>query len=217
MPAKEFAQSNDIGTSYHTSNTQNNHVEQYAIPPDPVPTFKPLVNNQHQSFNQYQTLYQAPIESVTHTQSIMTAYGAPISSYQGSVSLVDVNGKEWNQGQEQSIPFHNTYSEPLNIYHLMSIRNRRDHNGSQEYLLSRSSNMTQNNIRVSASSDQRLLPTSMQLQKDTSVQNNGLTGSKFKNSIGGNTVEIHKSIGFEIPAKRRHFIQNKKNIHNSFY
>lgn len=95
--------------------THNNYdtkpFEPYEIPKDPIPPFKPV--------KQLVTSYGVPIASppivTTHTQTITTAYGAPLSDYQKPISLVD---SSWH-----NTPIGPGVSQPgLDIYHSMTLK-----------------------------------------------------------------------------------------------
>lgn len=94
--------------------------EPYDIPADPLPPFKPV--------KQLVTSYGVPISSqpivTTHTQTITTAYGAPITDYQKPISLVD---SHW-----PNVPIGPGASQPgLDIYHSMTLKLGNDHKKKQ--------------------------------------------------------------------------------------
>lgn len=94
--------------------------EPYEIPKDPIPPFKPV--------KQLVTSYGVPIASppivTTHTQTITTAYGAPLSDYQQPISLVDSSWKNTPIGPGVSQP-------GLDIYHSMTLKLGNDHKKKQ--------------------------------------------------------------------------------------
>lgn len=74
------------------------------------------------------TSYGVPIASppivTTHTQTITTAYGAPISNFQKPISLIDSN---W-----QNTPIGPGVSQPgLDVYHYMTLKLGDDHKKKQ--------------------------------------------------------------------------------------
>lgn len=108
----------------HKPETHDNYdikpFEPYEIPPDPIPPFKPV--------KQLVTSYGVPIASppvvTTHTQTITTAYGAPLSDYQKPIALVDSG---W-----QNTPIGQGISQPgLDIYHSMTLKMGPDHKKKQ--------------------------------------------------------------------------------------
>lgn len=94
-------------------------LEQYEIPHDPPPpSFRPLPISPS-----YGVPQAPPISSITHTQIITTAYGAPITDFQQSPTLVDNNNNKWNDvpigpGVSQV----GIDSDQLNMYHVMSLK-----------------------------------------------------------------------------------------------
>lgn len=94
----------------HDDDYDKKPFQPYEIPPDPIPPFKPV--------KQLVTSYGVPISSPvvhTHTQTITTAYGAPITDYQKPIPLVD---STW-----QNIPIGPGVSQPgYDVYHSMTLK-----------------------------------------------------------------------------------------------
>ncbi|XP_037029266.1 uncharacterized protein LOC119069317 isoform X2 [Bradysia coprophila] len=115
---------NDVTAVEHKPETHDNNVpfEPYEIPPDPIPQFKPI--------KQLVTSYGVPIQSppivTTHTQTITTAFGAPLSDYQKPISLVDSSWK--------NTPIGPGFEPGLDIYHSMTLKLGNDHKHKQQYL-----------------------------------------------------------------------------------
>lgn len=116
----------DTHIQHISSDTESTHAphQQYEIPNDPSPPpFRPLA-----------PIYGAPplpghpsppVSSITHTQIITTAYGAPITDFQKTGTTVDVDtSSKWynvpigpgiSQAEIGS-------SDPHNMYHVMSLK-----------------------------------------------------------------------------------------------
>lgn len=117
---------NVVTADKHKPETHDNYdtkpFEPYEIPSDPTPPFKPV--------KQLVTSYGVPISSPpivsTHTQTITTAYGAPITDYQKPISLVD---SSWHNA-----PIGPGVSQPgLDVYHSMTLKLGND-NQKRPYL-----------------------------------------------------------------------------------
>jgi hypothetical protein len=81
----------------YSSTSSDKRVEQYDIPSDPiVPRFKSM------------PVYNLPIDSVTHTQTLTTAYAAPYAG--DSQTAHNANAQQQPQ------------SNPYDVYHMMQLK-----------------------------------------------------------------------------------------------
>jgi hypothetical protein len=89
-----------------TSGKSGKRLTQYDIPSDPVPNFRTLPK------------YNLPIDSVTHTQTLTTAYGAP-SSYTPAASH-----NQASISSIESIPSNNPTNPnaAYDVYHSMQLK-----------------------------------------------------------------------------------------------
>lgn len=199
--------------------SDNNHIDQdhhnqYAIPSDPPPPFRPLSHKYLPAT--YGPPGKAPaISSITHTQIITTAYGAPISNFQKPVSLLDVDtsstGDKWPDtpiGPGVSQP--GIDSAPLDMYHVLSLRNKELHSSSAN---SHESLVDTNEIPHAPSLSQELPhysppsgqygppnhppPPSSMHQIVHQQGGHGSHAHEFAVNSLGPGYEIHKSIGYE--------------------
>lgn len=181
--------------------------EQYEIPHDPSPPpFRPLSLSPS-----YGIAAAPPVSSITHTQIITTAYGAPISNFQKPVSLVDVDtSSKWvNVPIGPGVSQAGYDAEPLNMYHVMSLKNSAAGNNnnnhvqsfvsagpSDSYLPSISHESAQDNHLHLAPPSQR----PPQFHGPTPQQEYGPPpgAHEFVQNSLGPGYEIQKSIGFEL-------------------
>lgn len=189
--------------------TEPKPLEQYEIPQDPSPPpFRPLSVSPS-----YGIAAAPPVSSITHTQIITTAYGAPISNFQKPVSLIDVDtSSKWmnipiGPGVSQS----GYDAEPLNMYHVMSLKNsagtsnKNNHVQSfvspaiptDSYLPSASHESSQDNHLYHSAPPAQQPP---RFHGPTPQQQYGPPpgAHEFVQNSLGPGYEIHKSIGFEL-------------------
>lgn len=99
IPSDPHSVVHHLTHSIPSSSGHSNHLNS-------LPSFKPLalpVDNSYQNLG--------PINSLTHTQTITTAYGAPISNFQRPIPLVDVKS-----------PSSSSSPDAYNLYHSMSLK-----------------------------------------------------------------------------------------------
>lgn len=180
-------------------------LEQYEIPQDPSPPpFRPLSPS-------YGIAAAPPVSSITHTQIITTAYGAPITNFQEPVSHIEVDtSSTWHNvpigpGVSQS----GYDAEPLNMYHVMSLKNspvgHKNNNHVQSFVSAVPTDSYLPSISHESEQDNHLhltLPSQRppQFHGPTPQQQYGPPpgAHEFVQNSLGPGYEIQKSIGFEL-------------------
>lgn len=180
-------------SSTHDSHTNNHHLQltQFDIPPDPEspPPFKPL--KPHNSYHDHGYLPPAePLQTISHTHIITTAYGAPITDYQKPAPLVDVHtawkrSKNTSPNQHQIPNDHNAY----NMYHKMTLKRSPHIHNSNTQSRQQLKHIAKQNTLITHDTQNH------QHEMDNLVHQQQL--NKIKNTIGSD-FEIQKSVGFEL-------------------
>lgn len=143
----------------------------------------------------------APVNSITHSQTITTAYGAPFSNFQKPISLLDANNLINGPPIGPSASDYNKNSEPLDLYHTMTLKYT-------------SNNVNNNNIPSSDYTPPDIqysnpLNPNHQLQFNENQQHQQHL-QKLQYSIG-NDYEVQKSLGYEIQLlDPRHVNQRRR-------
>lgn len=145
----------------HHYSTGHKLIDQYDIPHDPIPPFRPMKT--HPVYG----LPLGPVESVTHSQSIITSYGAPPSGPSSHYSSA-------------------IESPAYNVYHKMSMKlgGQSDHSPSS-HLTPPSSSYLDDNTAIS-------LPSSA--ADDNHIHETQL--NDLKRTLG-ETIEVQKSLTYE--------------------
>lgn len=207
--------------------SDGNHIDhdysQFAIPSDPPPPFRPLISHAYLPASPG-TGKSRPINSITHTQIITTAYGAPITNYQKPVTLLDVeassnsdNYVETPIGPGVSQP--GVDSAPLDMYHVLSLKNKEIHSAHSSQVSSQENNeiphapsLTQELPHYSPS----LGPYSPSTSLHHIVHQQGGPSShshEFAVNSLGPGYEIHKSIGYELrPQPQIHYVHRRSGM-----
>lgn len=148
------------------------------------------------------TSYGVPIQSppvvTTHTQTITTAYGAPLSDFQKPISLVDSTWKNTPIGQGV---------EPgLDIYHSMTLKLGNDHKKTQylppspapQHIPSQHTSSHYPNAHIYEMYGNELVKRQTNVQKTNVQRINVQRTNVQKIRKREPDFEIQKSVGFEL-------------------
>lgn len=213
-----YVEQNPAPSAASDGNHIDHHYSQFTIPSDPPPPFLPL-SQKYLPATPGHSGKSPSISSITHTQIITTAYGAPISNYQKPLTLLDVeassNADRWAEtpigpGVSQS----GIDSAPLDMYHVLSLKNKDLHSA----ISSHESSFDNNEIPHAPSLTQELphySPSSGHNSPSTSLhhivhQHGGPSSHSHEFNSLGPGYEIHKSIGYELRAQPEiHYVQRR--------
>lgn len=202
------------------ANQIEHQYSQFTIPSDPPPPFRPLISHQYLPAAHANTKSPS-VSSITHTQIITTAYGAPITNFQKPLTLFDVeassNAEKWSETPiGQGVSQAGLESAPLDMYHVLSLKNKEIHSPS----ISQVSSLENNDIPHAPSLTQELPhytplsgPQPLSTPHQYIVHHQG-GHSAHSHEISANSLgpgyEIHKSIGYELRVPPQlHYVNRK--------